>query len=361
MPSSTSASTRFEFEARPADWEIAPGHRVAGYAFNGQVPGPTIHAHANETRQMERGLYGALIVHDENEPQLDTERVLVLDDLTLNKGGQIARFGGFEQRHDGRQGDALLINGRTGTVLDMAAGHVERWRVVNAASARYVRLSIGGAQFQVIGSDGGLLPAAQDATEVLLTPGERADLAVGPFAEGESLAIESLAYVRGAGWPGKEDAARFGTVRVGPAAPSCARIPFPLRLIEPLVKGPVAPNRTVVLSSKLNKRRGVDFTIEGERNHMADPVKVGELQVWDIVNETHMEHPFHLHGFFFQVLSDGGSEPESLAWKDTVNIRGESTVRIAWMPDDRPGRWMYHCHILEHHAAGMMATFDVVR
>ncbi|MEA2404293.1 MAG: hypothetical protein QOE08_940 [Thermoleophilaceae bacterium] len=424
MPPSTAASTRLDFEASAADWEIAPGHSVAGYAFNGQVPGPTIHArageelvirlknglpeatvihwhglrvpaemdgtdlvqrpvepgetfeyrftppdagtywyhsHANETRQMERGLYGALIVHGENEPQLDAERVLVLDDLTLNKGGQIARFGGFEQRHDGRQGDALLINGRTDTVLDMAAGHVERWRVVNAASARYVRLSIGGAQFQVIGTDGGLLPVAQDATEVLLTPGERVDLAVGPFAEGESPAIESLPYVRGAGWPGKEDAARFGAVRVGPAAPSSARMPFPLRLIEPLVKGPVVPNRRVVLSSKLNTRRGVDFTIDGERNHMAEPVKVGELQVWDVVNETHMEHPFHLHGFFFQVLSDGGAEPEMLAWKDTVNVRGESTVRIAWMPDDRPGRWMYHCHILEHHAAGMMATFDVVR
>lgn len=190
---------------------------------------------------------------------------------------------------------------------------------------------------------------------------ERADLAVGPFESGETLEIESLAYVRGAGWPGKEDPVRFATVRVGAPVSSAAHIPARLREIAPLVTGEVEPNRTVLLSSRLNKRRGVDFTINDVRDHMDDPVEVGELQVWDIVNETHMEHPFHLHGFFFQVLADDGERPTMLAWKDTVNVRGESTVRIAWMPDDRPGRWMYHCHILEHHQAGMMATFDVVR
>jgi FtsP/CotA-like multicopper oxidase with cupredoxin domain len=413
-----------DLDAQRADWEIAPGHSVAGFAFNGQVPGPTIdvrageevvvrlrnslpeatvihwhglrvpaemdgtdlvqplvepgetfeyrftppdpgtywyHSHANETEQMEKGLYGAFIVRGDEGLRLDGERVLVFDDLSLNRTGQIARFGGFEQRHDGRQGDTALLNGRTDTVFEMAAGQVERWRCVNAGSARYIRLSVGGSEFRILGTDGGLLPDAIPATEVLLTPGERVDLAIGPFAEGESFAIESLPYARGTGWPGKDDAVRFGSVTVGPSTPSDVYIPSPLRVIEPLVTGAVAPNRTVSLSSKLNKRRGVDFTINDDRHHVADAVKVGELQVWDVVNETHMEHPFHLHGFFFQIVEDHGTRPEMLSWKDTVNIRALGTVRIAWMPDDRPGRWMYHCHILEHHAAGMMAMFDVVR
>jgi FtsP/CotA-like multicopper oxidase with cupredoxin domain len=413
-----------ELVARESAWEIAPGHTVAGYAFNGQVPGPTIearvgesivvrltnelpeatvihwhglrvpaemdgteltqrlvepgetfeyrlappdagtywyHSHANETEQMERGLYGAFIVRGDDEPVLDAERVLLFDDLTLNRSGAIARFGGFEQRHAARQGEAVLINGRADASFDMAAGQVERWRCVNAASARYVRLSIGGSEFQVLGTDGGLLPAAQPTREVLLTPGERVDLAVGPFQAGETIAIDSLPYERGAGWPDKEEQAHFGTVRVGAPAPSTASIPARLREIAPLVSGEVEPNRTVLLSSRLNKRRGVDFTVNDERHHVDEPVTVGELQVWDVVNETHMEHPFHLHGFFFQVLEDDGKKPETLSWKDTVNVRGNSTVRLAWLPDDRPGRWMYHCHILEHHQAGMMATFDVVR
>lgn len=74
-----------------------------------------------------------------------------------------------------------------------------------------------------------------------------------------------------------------------------------------------------------------------------------------------MDHPFHLHGFFFQVLSIDGKSPAFRSWEDVVNLPPRSTVRIAWMPEDRPGSWMYHCHILEHHEAGMMGHFEVVR
>jgi len=66
-----------------------------------------------------------------------------------------------------------------------------------------------------------------------------------------------------------------------------------------------------------------------------------------------------LHGFFFQVLEINGKAPAFISWKDTVNLPPGSKVKIAWMPDDRPGSWMYHCHIIEHHEAGMMGHFDV--
>ena len=89
--------------------------------------------------------------------------------------------------------------------------------------------------------------------------------------------------------------------------------------------------------------------------HASDkPVKVGELQIWEIANTSLMDHPFHLHGFFFQVLQVNGEAPEFISWKDTVNLPPRSKVKIAWIPDNRPGSWMYHCHILEHHEAGMM-------
>jgi FtsP/CotA-like multicopper oxidase with cupredoxin domain len=60
------------------------------------------------------------------------------------------------------------------------------------------------------------------------------------------------------------------------------------------------------------------------------------------------------------VLEENGKAPAYKAWKDTYNLKPRSTIKIAWMPDNRPGRWMYHCHILEHHAAGMMAHFDLI-
>jgi len=212
---------------------------------------------------------------------------------------------------------------------------------VNAANTRFVRLSIGGRPFTIVGSDGGLLTAPVEATEVLITPGERVDLAVGPFDEGELIEIEGLPYDRGKGETPRE---RFATLRVGPSAPSQASIPARLRQIERLAAD-AAPTRTIDLKALMH----------GGHHQRDEPVRVGELQVWELVNETSQDHPFHLHGFFFQVLDETAP-----AWKDTVNVPRKSRATIAWLPDDRPGEWMYHCHILEHHAMGMMAHFQVV-
>ena len=410
-----------DLEARETDWEIAPGRSIRAWGYNGQVPGPTIearvgdvlevrltnrlpepttvhwhgirvpaamdgtdmvqraiapgetfiyrfrlpdagtfwyHPHSNETVQMEKGLYGALIVRGTGEPVLDAERVLVLDDLKLDKKGRVAKFGGLIERHDGREGDVRLVNGKAEPELTLAAGQIERWRIVNASSARYVRLSIGGAPFRILGTDGGLVEAPISATEILLSPADRVELAVGPFAEGQVLAVEALTYNRTTIRRRKTE--RFATVSVKSAKPSMALIPERMRTIAPLVTGPVDPTRTVKLGVRMNLRRGVDFVINKEMHHRDQPVKVGELQVWDVVNESLMDHPFHLHGFFFQVVEMNGRPPAWRSWEDVVNVPPRSTVRIAWMPDDRIGSWMYHCHILEHHAAGMMAHFDVV-
>lgn len=411
-----------DLEAREMEWEFVPGRPTRAWGYNGQVPGPVIearvgdvlevrlknslpepttihwhglrlpapmdgtedvqhpiepgetftyrfalpdagtfwyHPHANETVQLERGLYGALIVRGPGEPELDAERVLVLDDVALDRKGQIKGPGGWIERHDGRQGRTRLVNGRKEPELSMAGGQAERWRIVNASSARYVRLSIGGRPFRILGTDGGLLAAPVAATEVLLAPADRVDLAVGPFAEGETIAVEALRHSRGSFAPARR--AGFATVRVGPAAPSRARIPADLRVLEPLVAGPTKATREIRLGFKVSAKRGVDFTINRELHHRADPVRVGDLQVWDIVNRSPVDHPFHLHGFFFQVLEVNGKAPEFLSWEDTVNVPALGRVRIAWVADDRPGEWMYHCHILEHHAGGMMAHFEVVR
>jgi FtsP/CotA-like multicopper oxidase with cupredoxin domain len=366
-------------EALEFDWEFKPGRPTRAWGFNGRVPGPTIeaqvgdvlevrltndlpeataihwhglrvpaamdgtemvqrpvapgesftyrfrlpdagtfwyHPHLNETVQLERGLYGAIVVHGAQEPRFDAERVLVFDDVQLDRKGQIKPPGWWLESHNGREGSTRLVNGRQEPELTIAAAQVERWRLVNAASARYIRLSIGGRPFSVIGTDGGLIMSPVTMKEVLLAPADRVEIAVGPFAEGETL---------------------------------------------PIVTAPVTPTREIHLGWKLSRRHGVAFTINQEPHHRAEPCRVGELQVWDIVNDSPVDHPFHLHGFFFQVLEVNGKPPEFRSWEDTVNIPKRGRVRIVWLPDEREGEWMYHCHILEHHAAGMMAHFDVVR
>ena len=209
--------------------------------------------------------------------------------------------------------------------------------------------------FRIIATDGGLIEEPVEVTEVLLPPADRIDILVGPFAEGETLSIDSLRYLRMTmRRRGKES---FGTVVVGSAKPSLASIPSRLRTIEPLADAGATPNRTVKFSVGVSLRNGLDFLVNDETHHEDQPVRVGELQVWDVVNASRMDHPFHLHGFFFQVLSINGKAPAFRSWEDVVNLPPRSTVRIAWMPEDRPGSWMYHCHILEHHEAGMMVKW----
>jgi FtsP/CotA-like multicopper oxidase with cupredoxin domain len=315
------------------------------------------HPHNNETAQLERGLTGALIVHGPNEPTLDVERVLVLDDVALDKAGQIKALGGLVERHDGRQGETALVNGKSASEWRMAAGQIERWRIVNAASARYVRLSIG-RDFTLLGTDGGLIDAPVTMNEILLTPGDRADIAVGPFEQGETIRVESLPYNRRTIKQLKRTL--FATVQVDAPAPSKATIPSRLREIAPLATDDATTSREVHLGVRPSLRTGFKFVVNKETHHRDQPVKVGELQIWDVVNDTLMDHPFHLHGFFFQVLSVNGTPPAFRSLEDTVNVPPRSRVRIAWMPDNRPGEWMYHCHILEHHASGMMGHFEVL-
>lgn len=411
-----------DLEARPAPWDVGGGYApLDGWSYNGITPGPVLearqgdtlvvrltnrldepttihwhglrlpapmdgtqdvqktvepggtfeyrfalpdagtfwyHPHTNETVQLERGLYGVLVVRGDDEPRVDAERVLVFDDVRVDRQGRIAKPGGVMERHNGRQGNVALLNGRVQPAIDMAAGQVERWRLVNVASARYLRFSLGGRPFRIIGTDGGLIEAPVDATEVVLAPADRVDVVVGPFEEGERLDIQSL---RPKTMLRARKPQRYGTLGVGPRRPSVAFVPETLRRIEPLAPLDAVPTRQVRLSGWPSLRRGFDFMVNGERHHHAEPVKVGQLQVWDVVNDTPMDHPYHLHGFFFQVIAVNGEAPAYRSWEDTVHVPPMGRVKIAWMPDDRPGPWMAHCHILEHHAAGMMMHFEVVR
>jgi len=415
----------YNLEASEFPWQIAEGKTINAWGFNQQLPGPTLkarkgdelvinvknslsqptivhwhgirlpaamdgtgemqqpiqpgeifqyrftvpdagsfwyHSHANETVQMERGLYGALIVEDETDPVVDNERVFMIDDMKLTDENEFTKAAWFLPRwvetHDGRQGNTLLINGKMNTVIDMSAGQSERWRFINSSSARYFELYLGGRTFKIIGTDGGLIESPVEVTEYLITPGERLDIVVGPFEAGDLFHIESLAYNRMTFLRAKRQ--RFATVRVGSPAPTKAYVPRRLRRIDSLVEANAEINRSVKLSVGITLNRGAEFLVNGKKHVNDKPVYIGELQVWEIYNASLMDHPFHLHGFFFQVLEINGKKPILNGWKDTVNLEPRSKAKIAWIPDNRPGTWMYHCHILEHHQAGMMANFDVV-
>jgi FtsP/CotA-like multicopper oxidase with cupredoxin domain len=101
-----------------------------------------------------------------------------------------------------------------------------------------------------------------------------------------------------------------------------------------------------------------EFRVNGAPFWKAKPyaAKLGESQLWVVKNNTDWDHPFHLHGFFFQVIDDNGQPVRPLALKDTVNVPMKKTVRLLVTFDERPGEWMFHCHILDHADGGLMGT-----
>jgi FtsP/CotA-like multicopper oxidase with cupredoxin domain len=145
---------------------------------------------------------------------------------------------------------------------------------------------------------------------------------------------------------------RIETVADAPVTPE--PIPAELRAIEPLDLTN-ANHRTINLTISITS--AVEMGINGVPFWEAKPLEVnlGDTEVWRIVNDTDFAHPFHLHGYFFQV-QDESRVPE---WKDTVDVPAKSELTIAVRFDERPGTWKYHCHILDHADVGMMGHLVV--
>jgi FtsP/CotA-like multicopper oxidase with cupredoxin domain len=101
-----------------------------------------------------------------------------------------------------------------------------------------------------------------------------------------------------------------------------------------------------------------EFRVNGVPYWQAKPflAKLDERQIWVINNDTEWDHPFHLHGFFFVPLDEHDQPIRPLAWKDTLNIPMKTTLRFLVHFDERPGEWMFHCHILDHAEGGLMGT-----
>jgi FtsP/CotA-like multicopper oxidase with cupredoxin domain len=256
----------------------------------------------------------------------------------------------------GREGAVLLVNGKVRPTLKVRNGKQQRWRIINATRARYYNVRLRNHRFMKLGGDNGLAARAQDIYNIIVTPGERADAVFTPAdPPGSRNVLRWVPTERGYGSTfnrASEEMLYIETVADAPVVPE--PIPEELRTIEP-IDVTNATHRTLELTISIGST--VEMGINGVPHWKAEPIEtfVGATEVWRIVNDTDFSHPFHLHGYFFQVLDDS-RVPE---WKDTVDVRTKSELTIAVRFDDRPGAWMYHCHILDHAEVGMMGTLIV--
>lgn len=315
------------------------------------------HPHIRADVQLERGLYGPLVIRDNDAPRPRGDRVLVLDDVKLGADGNLAGDWSVEDILHGRQGNVLLVNGVPNAEVRATAGSRERWRLVNTSNGRLFHLELEGHSFSVIGWDGGLLSEPYETFALTIAPGERYDVLVDIAGNaGDSFALRQVGGHHGAA------TSLSGTILTVVVEDGLAvdASPLPGPEVPVLPVSQATPERTFVLEEDLDKSYGPIFTINKEIWPFHTPIEgaFGALEIWRLQNAASGDHPFHLHGMFFQVLDTDSVPNPHLGWKDTVLVPSGSALRFA-VRYDEPGVWMYHCQIPEHAERGMMGDLIV--
>ncbi len=324
------------------------------------------HPHVNSTAQVGFGLYGPLLVRasDSSEQAAPVdELVLVLSDIGIREDGTLndPQAGGDLATLFGREGNVILVNGRWLPTIKVRSGVTQRWRLVNAARSRYFELELPGSTFTRIGNDGGLLPAPIEEERIFLIPGQRADVLVTPTdATGSLQFLTWIPYDRGFGSADlrtEQLIMRLDFVSGRPGQPLAVDIEREIKPVETRGATLVKMRLTEMMDADGGLLLGINDTPFEELEPW--PATVGETQIWEISNEMDWAHPFHLHGYFFQEVDEGGVPIEPLSWQDSIDIPARETRWIAMVFDERPGMWMFHCHILDHADAGMMGLVHV--
>lgn len=327
------------------------------------------HPHNRTYEQMARGLYGALIVEeDDGAPEVDIEEALLLDDWRLTDQAQIA--GGFGDLHDwahaGRIGNWITVNGDGDWSRAVQRHGRMRLRLVNTANARIFTLEARGLEGWVVALDGMPLDVPQPLARLGLAPAQRVDLIVDVVAdEGEDALLVS--HERDGGYA----IAAFPVE--GTARP--ARLPAPIAL----------PPNSVPALGDLERARRAELRMEGgamggmggRMMGMRDMAAAGKVWAFNgmaemaetplldanrgetvriiMINDTAWPHGMHLHGHHFRHIGANGAAGPL---RDTLLMNRGETVEIAFVADN-PGDWLLHCHMLEHSAGGMMTWLRV--
>lgn len=325
------------------------------------------HPHPNHATgiQVAKGLYGAIVVRapDDPLPRGLAEQLIVLADNRFLPDGSIdlPEMGSHQaiiDEENGREGDVLFVNGQVMPTITVGSGEVQRWRVINASASRVYRLAIPGQTMLHIGSDGGLFEKPVTVSEITVANGERVELLViGNGKPGESTVLQSLPYdryinqTRPTDWEKNRDLLTIQYRR--PSAHGAPTIPAVLRQIPVLDTADASVTRVFTLSQGLINGKMMDM------DRIDFTAKLDATEIWEIENIVGMDHPFHLHGFQFQVIDRNGVPEPFRSWKDLVNVPKHQTARIIVRFANYPGKWMFHCHILDHEDHGMMGILEV--
>ena len=406
VPEDMDGHPRFAIEpGREFVYEFEVLERAGTYWFHP-------HAHGTTGPQVYAGLAGLFIVSDAEEdatnlPSGEFDVPLVIQDRTFDGSNQFVYAPQTGMMADGVLGDQVLVNGQAEFQLPVAT-RAYRLRLLNGSNSRMYKLAWSdAAPLHVIATDGGLLEAPITRDYVTLAPGERVELwadfsnySLGTEVilrstafEGADIGMDGMTGMMGmndmSNTSGMPNGAEFDVMRVRVDRAETQTQPLPERLstiarhrVEDASNS--ASPRTIAVSMVMNMGMGMGMNmgwgLNGRTFRMNDVaadevIKLNELEVWELVNDTSpmaMNHPLHIHGAQFQivdrsVMSGFSAGWESVrqgyvdeGWKDTVLLMPGERVKLLVRFTDFTGRFVYHCHNLEHADGGMMRNLQVV-
>jgi len=366
----------------PQDWYVAGKSATYHYPNRQESAHLWYHDHALGITRLNvyAGLFGSMFVRDSFEDALGLpkgryEVTLALYDRLLDTEGQLS----YPVSADPDSpwvpevfGDAVLVNGKLFPYLEVAARKY-RFRVLNAANGRFFRLVLSnGQEFHQIGSDLGLLSAPVELKTLSIAPGERCDLII-DFSRhaGEKIVVTSDSLV----------VMQFRVSNTPAEDPSV--LPEQLRPVARIAEGEAVKTRILTLGEKDDTAANPMMMLLNNA-HWSMPITetpaLDSVEIWNLLNFTDDSHPVHLHMVRFQVLDRRPFEPEyyyqggkivytgvavppapnEMGWKDTVQAHPGMITRIIAKFEGYPGRYVWHCHILEHEDNEMMRPYAVL-
>lgn len=337
------------------------------------------HPHEKTGKQVFQGLAGLFIINDAEEAALNLpsgpfEIPLVIQDKRISGTG-ITYNPSMAEVMAGYMGESIVVNGVYSPFSEVATRYY-RLRILNGSNARVYNLALSNnADMVIIGNDGGLLRNPVTVKEILLAPGERLDVLVNfsGLSIGSELFLVSKEFGHGGDAQGVQ-AFRLMKFKVTIAVTDSFTVPATLSVINTIPASSAVKTRTFEISNAMehhgypmNDGMEMRHRINGklyESGRIDEQVAANTNEIWVFDNSKGDEpHPMHLHGVFFRVLDRTGGRGTLIAsengWKDTVLVMPGETVRILVPFENNTGKFVFHCHNLEHEDDGMMLQYQL--
>jgi FtsP/CotA-like multicopper oxidase with cupredoxin domain len=325
------------------------------------------HRHGSANVQIASGMAGALILEDDfvGVPEITRarERVLILQQLAFDALGTVESFDTVWPKQAAR---LFTVNGQLAPTIAMRPGEVQRWRIIHAGFHDFTPLGLDHHVLHEIAADGIALPRVRAQDSILVVPGQRTDVLVQAGAPG-TYALRSLPHDQGEG-PNRTWV--LARVVVGGE-------PLQMPLPTALPQGPLAPIRAeeltgarqITFSTRSPATGGDDFREFGfmvdhrlfDHHRIDQRIRLGAVEEWTITNVDEADHPFHVHTNPFLVMRVDGKALAEPVWRDTVNVPHSGSVTLRSRFEDFTGRFVLHCHILNHEEIGMMQMIEVYK